>query len=574
MKTVVYAKAHYLDWKLLLYVLIIWSSPALSKTTHDPHLEHSVNTLERTNQEATSVFCPIENKQCDIQLHKPEEISEGKSQCPHFLIYQNTITDTKSTFLIKSPQASCDQVVLASPFKEPEEFEQFLRSTPAFSRINISPIADCVRRPFTTKQRNSQSSGRGRSRTSQIPEENHNLLIAGYYSKMSRLQNKLTEIVDEIASIDHLIGPQKKLKPGAPEWKSGPGHLKKPVHSPYLEDIKCSSFNPALGYVTNLCHSLKHCSEEHIHHSSHLEHIASLTSRAMTHVNQLDQEIKKLEVQSNNPSVAKQMEALSAQQDSVMGLYPWIVGKEFLKGYSPGIKQKDMENLITKQLHLTRSKLKRKMDELNKAVNCLHKKHRQSECSDVDVDALLKETDELNADSVFPQLKKGKQDASEQKKLIYAKGLFDQVQCRDQIRTTINEQNQDLEGLAMDSFITVLAVYLAGSTIFAKVAQRIGGRMSAFTLTNVSIVASDVLLSLPYIKTGFKKCHAQRNQLSILQAGNKMSSLKYLCQYLPTKTKLVSDFKGCILTAIIASLPLTFPALAEGALEFIDKEEK
>ena len=126
----------------------------------------------------------------------------------------------------------------------------------------------------------------------------------------------------------------------------------------------------------------------------------------------------------------------------------------------------------------------------------------------------------------------------------------------------------------MDSFITILAVHLAGSTVFSRIAERIGGRVSAFTLTNVSIIASDVLLSLPYISTGFKKCHAQRNQLSILPARAKMGSLKYLCQYLPSKTKLVSNFKGCVLTAIVASLPLTLPALAEGALQLVEEEEQ
>ena len=427
MKIVIPARYSLLNlfFGISLSVLLLWNPTALSKKTHDPHLEKSVHALEHTNKMATTLFCPIENKQCDIQLHRPEELSASRSQCPHFLTYQNTITDTQPTFLIKSPQDSCDQVVLGSPFKEPEEFEQFLRDTPAFSRINISPIADCIKRPFSTKQRSSQLSGR--SRTNQVPEEHHNLLIAGYYSKISRLQNKLTKIMDEIASIDHLIGPQQ-LRPETHKWKRSPGRVRNPVHRPYLEGIKCSSFNPALSYVTNLCHSLKHCSKEHIPHSSHLEHIASQTSQAMAHVTQLEQEIEKLAGQSagDNSALTEKISALSSQQDSVMSLYPWTAGKEFLKGYSPDMKQKDMESLITKQLHLTRSKLERKMNELNQAVNCLHKKPGSSECSGVDVDALLAETDKLDVDSVFPRLKNGKKktDTSEQKKAYLCKGVI------------------------------------------------------------------------------------------------------------------------------------------------------
>ena len=472
----------------------------------------AVDIIESLNQSSTSLASPL----CETNL-SPLPAENHCSTPPRFLMNELTARDLRSLVIADiTADRECSRIKLRNDFNTPLEFENYLRSKPAFSSLlNQPPVSACLK-----------------SQTS-FPESKRNLLIAQYYNNFNRLRQSLTGSLQDISAIDHLIG------------------------RPILENVSCSKFQTS--NLRSSCEKLKSCSAgENNLHSSAQDTIQAVKA------------IEKIEKELESQSISKNISELKERKKMYEQLYPWILGKKFKDGYDheKTYSPEEMARLIKTQLSHTREKLVQNADQTIKVFDCVI--HNQ-DCKQVrtrDADLALSKAPPL--ENIFthgekketPPEELSSSDRTALKQNLIAESYFKQVQCREKIRQDTSYVRKELSLLALEAGLTVATVGLTSAAILGKLSLKLGGQVSkARRVQNLSLIGLDVGLSTIYIDEAVEQCRQDLNQLERLAGETASSSNQDSCRQIPLRSQHTSNLKSCLLTASLASLPITLPLL-------------
>ena len=240
----------------------------------------------------------------------------------------------------------------------------------------------------------------------------------------------------------------------------------------------------------------------------------------------------------------------------------------------------------------TKKKLTENMDDTIKVHGCMINNFGCREISsEIDIHAGLGRTPPIDIENTFHNTNltndENTQALTSAKKAklekdISAKNYFAEVQCRQNIRGNVQTARKELKMLAIDVGLTVATVGLGTAAILGKLSFRVGGNVSkAQRLQNLGLIGVDVSFSAPYVEDAAASCEAAMNQLerladkdssvpqdssssqdsSFLRKQESPSNKNNVCENLPVRSKHTSNLRGCLLTASLASLPITIPLL-------------
>ena len=470
-----------------------------------------------------------------------------------------------------SPGKQCiDEVVKLPSSREPlktaNEVEVYLRGQAGFSSLKGVPvISQCLSEPVKVS-RVGNWSATAFNRT--LPESNHKVALAEYYSDLHRLDQGMGEAVDNIAAIDRLIAP---------------------AGDELLKDVSCSKMLSK--EAEESCKAVSQCksgsSEDAGSRQTAMNQAAHNTIMAMQAINEIEAKLKQLRASGNmrrslgpRPTNWRaQIERLESSKQDIENLYPWVVGRKFQSAYSSddfkGFTGSNAENnqeligkmsgIITEQLTHTREKLQERQEEMYQVSRCLTE---NKFCNDVDIEKVLSTTRSLDEEALFA--------STEDLKSVSSSALFSQVNCLQEQRRIKAEMNKELAFAGLDLAIMAGTMGLGSGIVGAKMAAtaaiRAGGAASKAQklsgvqrLQGLGVIGADAGASTPFMNEAMKQCDSLLNQLESVGEQRK-NNKEDLCESMSLQVKHTSDLKGCMLQAGLASMPAVFGvgALAGG----------
>ena len=464
---------------------------------------------------------------------------------------QQLLKDHKTALISDMSAEKCSSDFNDTAFGDATSFEAYVRNKEPFSELDNPVIAHCASEHFTT------GSGRNK-RERKLPQDKHKLFIAEYYNTKHQLESGLTQQLQDIVAINSLIG------------------------EPLLAGISCASFKGMSESLNSQCSALKQCRSSS---TENLEQSAKDTSLALKAIGTIDREIANLTDQQEQKEDSKDSEGskelqkkiteLEGKKQSLQSFYPWIAGRIFQKGYDEDASEQKVAELIKKQLTHTKDKLEENMDDTRKTYGCLINNFSCREVSStINLHAILAKTPPIDIEDIFERNNTDLINGSESQSLnsaqktalrkdISAQSYFNEVQCRQNIREVVQAIRKELKMLAIDVGLTVATVGLGTAAILGKLSLRVGGNASkAQRLQNLGLIGLDVSFSVPYIEDAAESCEEDMNQLERLAGENSANNnSNNMCKQLSVRSKHTSNLRGCLLTASLASLPITIPLL-------------
>ena len=575
--------------KNLVFLLFTGASFALGRDTNSvssiSNVDNSLYALLDKNSSTEAGTVCLDEASCRGDDSSLSKLTESLPKCPKFIIEQQIIRDSRSSLATESPDEIClkNNQALSSHFKTSSELESYLKRNPHFSGLNTaSPFSSCLSQGISVPLGLGNSSLAESIRS--FPESKKKLAVAEYYSSLKRLQDGVTRSLNNITAIDLMIG-------------------KKPL----LGGVSCNSFDPLSSSIKEQCSSIKQCSSKVSSASpvsSSLQSSAKDTLLALQAVEAIGREIQKLKgPRARNLRKNKEkIEELRERQKSIQSLYPWIEGEVFQDSYnrndyanyaksSEEVKSRmedQMAGLIKRQLTHTRSKLKERKEDFIKASACIRGK--EEHCQDLNIAKVLSQTPAINNDEVFKRErrkelkdknKSNKLSPEERREYRYlltevseADSLFKSVDCLQTQRREVKEVNKELALGALDVGIVIGTMGLGTAAVAGKLALRMGGALSktqkmskAKRFQNLGIFGTDASLSAPYMKEAMNICEDSLNQLEETAATKTNED----CEKLSQGVKHTSDLKSCLLSASLASLPITLPIIGLSGIALAKK---
>ena len=519
-----------------------------------------MDVLERLNTGGVDLTC----ESC-THFSNPSEID-----CPKEWLKLAVLRGDERGSVISPGKQCIDEVVKLPSSREPlktaNEVEVYLRGQAGFSSLKGVPvISQCLSEPVKVS-RVGNWSATAFNRT--LPESNHKVALAEYYSDLHRLDQGMGEAVDNIAAIDRLIAP---------------------AGDELLKDVSCSKMLSK--EAEESCKAVSQCksgsSEDAESRQTALNQAAHNTIMAMQAINEIEAKLKQLRASGNmrrslgpRPTNWRaQIERLESSKRDIENLYPWVVGRKFQSAYSAddfkGFTGSNAENnqeligkmsgIITEQLTHTREKLQERQEEMYQVSRCLTE---NKFCNDVDIEKVLSTTRSLDEEALFA--------STEDLKSVSSSALFSQVNCLQEQRRIKAEMNKELAFAGLDLAIMAGTMGLGSGIVGAKMAAtaaiRAGGAASKAQklsgvqrLQGLGVIGADAGASTPFMNEAMKQCDSLLNQLE--SVGEQQTKNKEdLCEDMSLQVKHTSDLKGCMLQAGLASLPAVFGvgALAGG----------
>ena len=483
--------------KIAFYAVITFFLMALSPALK---AEESNTWADIVSDFTTFVSSFSGQNECDSKLS--EELAEQirDEVCPRFLMTQvitrdQEIMPNSTTSDDKSCTATSDNI-----FDKAKELETHLTSKAPFSKIKTPLVASCLSDPVRVPLNKSPYNTREKT----LPEEKHKLVLAEYYLTQHRLESGMSNTLQDIATIDQLIG------------------------NPPLDKINCRRFQLILN-IQSECDSLKKCPDSEVD----LNQSAKDTMKVMSDIKAIDKEIRKLKgprgrsrskTYKKNKDKIQKLEEIKAV---LQNLYPWTVGSIFQDEYKENINAEQTAELIKEHLSHTKKKLKKNINEMKDAVTCI--RHNRN-CNKVNYDKVMAKTPVVDVKQIFQQ-DQSDQDvqsmSDEQTNTLtpddVASSYFDEVQCRQEDVSGVNKE--------LDS------VFVAG-----WLAAR--GATKAQRVKNIGLLMGvDIDLSAPYIED-INKCD---NKHKLEQAASEDTD--NICKKLPVQFNLITDLKSCLLNS-------------------------
>ena len=534
----------------------------------------------------------IDGSTCaDGQPSSLSKLAESLPQCPKFIIEQQTLRDEKGSLTASSPNEICLKGAdsFNNHFKNAVELESYLQGHPSFSELHkkssTSPLfSSCLSQGvFDTLGLGEISF---QQETKILPENKKKLAVAEYYSSLKRISDGVERSLQNIASIDLMIGSPSLLK-----------------------GVPCNNLENLVSRdVKNQCQSVQQCSSSNA--EAGLRESAKDTLLALKAMETIERELKRLKGPRNRTVRLRRnrdkIQELEERKQSIHNLYPWILGKVFKDGYnsrdyasysaesseeSKKILEDKMVGLIKDQLTQTREKLTERKEDLLKASSCI--KGDESICEDLDIPKILAKAPPINHNEIFERdrkkelkakLEEGSLTPEEKKeyrrlltKVGEADALFELTQCLQTQRTSVKEVNKELALGALDVGIVIGTMGLGSAVMAGRIALRVGGALSkaqkmskAKRLQNLGVFGTDVSFSSPYMKEALNVCEDVMNQLEETVASEETDD-NQMCEKMPVRAKHTSDLKSCILQASLSSLPITLPLVGLSGIVFTKK---
>ena len=570
--------------KNLVFLLFTGASFASNSVSSISNVDNSLYALLDKNSSTEAGTVCLDEASCRGDDSSLSKLTESLPKCPKFIIEQQIIRDSRSSLATESPDEIClkNNQALSSHFKTSSELESYLKRNPHFSDLNTaSSFSSCLSQGISVPLGLGNSSLAESIRS--FPESKKKLAVAEYYSSLKRLQDGVTRSLNNITAIDLMIG-------------------KKPL----LGGVSCNSFDPLSSSIKEQCSSIKQCSSKVSSASpvsSSLQSSAKDTLLALKATEAIDREIKRLKgPRARNLRKNKEkIEELRERQKSIQSFYPWIEGEVFQDSYNRNdysnyaesseqnkkTLEAKMAGLIKRQLTHTRSKLKERKEDFIKASACIRGK--EEHCQDLNIAKVLAQTPAINNDEVFKrerrqELKKkldegniNPEERREYRHLLTevseADSLFKSVDCLQTQRREVKEVNKELALGALDVGIVIGTMGLGTAAVAGKLALRVGGALSktekltkARRLQNLGIFGADASLSAPYMREAMNICEDSLNQLEETAADTNKG-----CEKLSQGVKHTSDLKSCLLSASLASLPITLPIIGLSGIALVKK---
>ena len=453
-------------------------------------------------------------------------ISSSVQTCPYFLMSFTMNRDQRSILISGdiSADKQCQSDLIDSQFNSNQEFENYLRSKDPFSEINGTSIADCLSHPFPV--------GTGRNKRRKIfPKDKHKALIAEYYSTQQRLHTGLNNALQDITAIDHLIG------------------------KPLLEGISCNEFN-SFSKILNHCENLKKCSNS----KGNLNQSSKDTIVALNFIQRIDQRIQNLSTgRGKRKQNQDKIQALQEQKEYFQTLYPWIAGKIFQEGYSENFNEEEVAELIKEQLSYTRTRLQKSMDDMKQAFSCIKENNH---CRNLDLNEILTKIPPLNTENIFENSNSISNEQIQTlthiqrtnlRKAHTAERYFHEVSCRQKVREDVKEANKELGFFALNIGLTLATAGLTSSTVAIKLLSKVGRLHKVSNLQYFNSLALNTTLQIPHSTEIYEQCDEDMNQLKRVMVQQMDES--QMCEKMPIRSQLTSDFKRCLLLSSLATLP-------------------
>ncbi len=507
----------------------------------------SVLTDESTTE--AGAVCTVDCPSSLLSSGNQELFSQVLSSCPQFLIERFKNKDQRSMWISNiSADKECSKVKGAD-FKSAKNFENYLKRKEPFSKLSPPlAVSNCL---------------------SGLSEDQRQSFLADYYNSSYRLESGLNQSLQNISSIDSLLGNE-------------------PLKNTDCEKIKLSKT------VFHRCRKLKTCSNSD--GGKALHKTAEDTLLALKGIRAIDKELKTLRNSQERRKRARRGKKLSSKtQDELkkkikdledrkrdlQGLYPWVMGKKFKDQYKENkdYTKEEIAQLVRTQLSHTREKLTDVLKETRQVYACVV---HNTECKDINekkINVSLAKTPPLDKENIFGKKDKIKALSSKElaqlsavqkrelKQDAIASGYFEEAQCREKIREDVSYVRKELGLFALDVGLTIATVGLAGAAITGKLAVKMGSKLApnmtkAQRMKNLGLIAVDAGYSGLYAGEVLDQCGEDINKLESLATGEAKTNT--LCENQQSRVKHTSDLRSCILMASLVSLPIALPAAGLG----------
>lgn len=478
----------------------------------------------------------LECERC-VSFHDPN----APEACPDFFIKQILEKDYSSTFFLKSSVKQCrsaSKFVSSGDtkwgFESAEDLETYLRGRKEFSSFKSSPaITRCVSQSIVLDSMDQPKA---------LPEDQQKIAVAEYYFTLKRLQDSLQGNIEDLAGIDTLIGGRGRL----------------------LRGISCNNLDLAEEAKAN-CEEIKRCSSD----KGRLLEEGQNTLVVMQAIEVIDAKIKNLKGLRSRTARknAGEIKTLRERRKNLQSLYPWVTGKVFQGGYDPEkIKTKEqMAGLIRKQLEKTKEKLKKQFQDVKQVLSCVTGVRKRG-CSQEGVGKVISQTSILPIKDIFGSERKkmleNAENLNESDKIDFSRESlaevhFAEVECRQINRGLIKEQNRELVLAGFDTIAVIGTMGLGSAIVMARLAAKAGLAVRARRIQMGALIALDTAFSAPYMKEAYEICSTEVDKLEREEA--QALSSHNVCERFPVRSRLSGDYTSCILSASLASLPITLP---------------
>ena len=518
---------------------VLWNAeeePSFLATRGRDALERVVSGIESMNESS----CPTctEMRSHDEQMFYPK-----KQGCPKVLIKQSLLKDDIKAANLLSPDRTCGVLPSDRVFNHTRSLEAYFQTHPAFKDL-LPPdhprqlVSECVTRRVKTSRR-----GSGKV----LPSYKHKTVVAHYYSTRYRLTKGIEESLDQVATIDSLLG------------------------EPLLKNQSCGGASSPR--IHAYCKQLKQKGRQ-CRNTESLERAAQDTLVAMEGLREIEKTSQRMLRQRRGGS--KEYKELQVRKETIENMYPWLRGKIFKDGYKKGMSVDDGKKLLRKQLRATRSKVLKRRGRYEKALHCVGGQSR--ECRGFL--EVLSKAPALNVKEVMGTGGRGSNDSNgnnnRARQDVIAGSYLQAAGCREEQRRKVSQAKREDRQFTADVGLVLVTAGLGTAAVLGKMSFQLGRSATQVQrLRNLGFIGLEVGVSVPFMREAIKECGESLNQLESLpdlgmggvaavtattgrRKGNKIENI---CEGIKARVSHTSDVRSCMVGMAFASMPVTIPAL-------------